>query len=341
MSSNEISGLPAAAPPPGVAPDLTDPSTLPNPSFAVSGVFVSLMLIAVLIRAFVCVRLTKSWGWNDCKTLVIRAKASLTEHILQDTCFIAAIGSVAHTVVFIVVLQLHPLRYLYNESLSSLSSSYASQFISVNGITYLLSIFFTKISILLLYQLLFGVNRIFWLCVRITIVIFCLFYIPTAAASIAFSARCNLLENLLAYDTPLRKFCDVFSYYLLFVNASFNVATDFWLLLLPMPIIAKLQVSLKQKLGIGAIFAGGLGACAASLARLIVIVVTRGSREVTLALNTVAELSVAEVNIGIIVACAPCFPLFYNHARGWFITLRQSRKDKLYLDEPIDIVSFH
>ncbi|KAI1175977.1 hypothetical protein F4777DRAFT_548016 [Nemania sp. FL0916] len=324
MSSNiDISGLPAAAPPPGVTPNFVDPPPTPAPSFAVAGVFVTLMLVAVLIRLFVCARLAKGWGWND------------------YTCFIAAIGSVTHTIVYLVFLQLHPLRNIYNESVASFSSSYSGQFISVNGITYLFAIFFTKISIILLYQLLFGVNRAFRLFTRVTLVIFCLFYPPIAGASIAFLARCNVLDTVREHDTSLRLFCSTFSYYVLFINASFNVATDFWLLLLPIPIIAKLQVSLKQKLGIGAIFAGGLGACAASIARLVVISVNFDTVEVTLVLNTFAELSIVEVNIGIIVACAPCFPLFYNHVRGWLLALRGSRKVDRLTDEPDDILSFH
>ncbi|KAI1115362.1 hypothetical protein F5Y14DRAFT_134728 [Nemania sp. NC0429] len=323
MSGNDFSGLPAAAPPPGVVPNFTDPSLLPNSSFAVAGVFVALTLVAALIRLFVCARLTKNWGWDD------------------YTCFIAAIGSVAHTIVLVVFLHFHPLRNIIEESVSSLSSSYSNQFISVNGITYLFTIFFAKLSILLFYKLLFGVNRPFRLCIYITLAIFCLFYLPIAGASIAFLARCNLLDNLRDYDAPLSRFCNAFSYEVLFANAGFNVATDLWLLLLPIPIIAKLRVSLKQKLGIGAIFAAGLGACAASIARLIVLVNTRKSTDVTLALNTVAELSVAEVNIGIIVACAPCFPLFYNHIRAWLMTLRGSRKVDPLMDEPDDIISFH
>ncbi|KAI1187103.1 hypothetical protein F5B17DRAFT_453745 [Nemania serpens] len=250
MSSSDIPGLPAAPPSLGVVPELIDPPLPPKPSFAVEGVFVTLMLIAVLIRTFL---------------------------------------------------------------------------IAADGITYLFSIIFTKTSIPLLYQLLFGVNRIFHLCVRITIVIFCFVYIPIATASIVFLVRCNIPENAFGHNSSPSSFCSAFSIDLLLTSASFNVATDFWLLLLPMPIIAKLQVSLKQKLGIGAVFAGGLGACIISLARFIVIVVVRGSREATLdVVNTIAELSIAEVNIGSIVAC---FPRFYNHVRGWLVTLRKEKKD--------------
>lgn len=93
MSSSDIPGLPAAPPSLGVVPELIDPPLPPKPSFAVEGVFVTLMLIAVLIRTFVCARLTKSWGWDDCETIMTSTGASLTRHVIQDTCFIAVVRS--------------------------------------------------------------------------------------------------------------------------------------------------------------------------------------------------------------------------------------------------------
>ena len=59
-------GTPAAAPPPGIAPNYDDPRSM-SPSFVVLGIFLSLALGAVLIRVFVRFRFTKTWGWDDCK----------------------------------------------------------------------------------------------------------------------------------------------------------------------------------------------------------------------------------------------------------------------------------
>ncbi|KAI0152841.1 hypothetical protein GGR57DRAFT_159939 [Xylariaceae sp. FL1272] len=287
------------------------------------------MLIAVSIRAYVCARLSRSWEWND------------------YTCFIAArvqVGSVAHAVVYIVFQLQHPLRPIIEQTISDISTSYNSQFISISGITYLFTIFFTKLSILLLYNAIFGVNHSFRRFVLVTIAIMSLFYVPLTAVSIAFTARCNINRVLRNPFTPLAIFCNAFTGPLLYTNAAFAVITDFWLFSLPIPIIRKLHVTLRQKLGLGAVFAGGLGDCGASLARLIVIVVVANSYSVEplLGLNTIAELSVAELNVGIIVACAPCFPLFYEHVRKSTASLRNPEKIRFSkVQTHDDIVSFH
>ncbi|KAI1125816.1 hypothetical protein F5Y10DRAFT_267703 [Nemania abortiva] len=61
-----LDGLPTEAPPPGVAPNLVD-SESQAPPFVVLGIFVSLSLLAVLVRIFVRFRFTKGWGWDDCR----------------------------------------------------------------------------------------------------------------------------------------------------------------------------------------------------------------------------------------------------------------------------------
>lgn len=39
-------------------------------SFTILGVFVSLSLLAVVVRIYVRFRFTKSWGWDDCESCV-------------------------------------------------------------------------------------------------------------------------------------------------------------------------------------------------------------------------------------------------------------------------------
>jgi hypothetical protein len=70
MSNGDYEHVPAGVPPPGVTPNLDDPISK-GPSFVTLGIFVSLMLLAVLIRIFVRIRFTKSWQWDDCKSPMI------------------------------------------------------------------------------------------------------------------------------------------------------------------------------------------------------------------------------------------------------------------------------
>lgn len=41
------------------------------------------------------------------------------------------------------------------------------------------------------------------------------------------------------------------------VQSSFNVVTDFWILLLPLPLVLKLQLPRARKFGLFAVFAAG------------------------------------------------------------------------------------
>lgn len=68
--ADTLAGVPAEAPPPGVAPNFVEPVSN-GASFIILGIFVSLMLLSVLIRVFVRIRFTKSWEWDDCKSRMI------------------------------------------------------------------------------------------------------------------------------------------------------------------------------------------------------------------------------------------------------------------------------
>ena len=58
---------PVMPPPPGVESNFDDPESYAPVVIAVSSVFTSLMIIAVLVRILVRSRIHKQWGWDDCK----------------------------------------------------------------------------------------------------------------------------------------------------------------------------------------------------------------------------------------------------------------------------------
>lgn len=129
-----------------------------------------------------------------------------------------------------------------------------SQSLSVNGAVYQISIFFTELSILLLYLRIFSVNQIFTRITIISIVVLTLTYVPLAGLAIAFLVACNDLNKLIG-----NPFCTGYTIPALLFSAIFNVITDIWLLLLPFPLLMKLQLQPRQKLGLAAVFAAGVG----------------------------------------------------------------------------------
>jgi hypothetical protein len=64
---DSIENIPAGQPPPGVKSNFIDPPSQVLNCIVVDSVFLPLMLLAVSVRIFVRVKITKGWGWDDCK----------------------------------------------------------------------------------------------------------------------------------------------------------------------------------------------------------------------------------------------------------------------------------
>ena len=69
MAGIPIEDYPALAPPPGVQPNFVNPPSYEHTLIILEGIFVPLMLFVVFIRLFVRAKVTKTWGWDDCKLI--------------------------------------------------------------------------------------------------------------------------------------------------------------------------------------------------------------------------------------------------------------------------------
>lgn len=61
------SDLPAARPSSGIEPNFVDPPAQAHSIIVLEAMFLPSMLLAVLMRIFVRARITRVWGWDDCK----------------------------------------------------------------------------------------------------------------------------------------------------------------------------------------------------------------------------------------------------------------------------------
>ncbi|KAK8072835.1 hypothetical protein PG996_006183, partial [Apiospora saccharicola] len=196
--------LPAGRPPPGVIPNFVDPESKAHTLLTLEYVFLSLALVAVIVRLYVRTRLVRVWGWDD-RSIVI-----------------------------------------------------------CNGLN---------------------------------------------ADSITF--------------------CHNYSGPIVLLNSAFNTVTDFWILILPIPLITKLQLPLKRKLGVLAVFAAGLAACAASLTRLIEFCIHYRSSDVLWIQAINAQFTIVEMDIAIIVTCVSCFPSFFKQSRVAILSTTSSLRKRL------------
>lgn len=123
---------------------------------------------------------------------------------------------------------------------------------SANGVTYPITIFFAKLSILLLYIRIFSINRTLRNVIYATATVMALFYLLMVGFGIGSIIKCTGVAS------AGTKFCKTISGPIVLVNGSFGVVSDFVVLSLPFPLLAKLQLRPRKKIGLGAVFAAGL-----------------------------------------------------------------------------------
>ena len=90
-----------------------------------------------------------------------------------------------------------------------------------------------------------------------------------------------------------------------FANAAFNVITDILVMVLPIPVIAKLQITRKQRIGLGLIFCVGILATATSIVRMTTLQTGSKNTDITWTTTNSTIWSGIEINVAIVCACLP------------------------------------
>ncbi|KAF6826521.1 hypothetical protein CPLU01_09638 [Colletotrichum plurivorum] len=88
-----------------------------------------------------------------------------------------------------------------------------------------------------------------------------------------------------------------------FTNAGINIATDFMILILPLPILPKIRQTRQQRISLYLIFALGFFVCIVSILRIPSLIVARNSTDTTVDSPGIAQWSVIELNTAIVCAC--------------------------------------
>ncbi|KAJ5194840.1 uncharacterized protein N7498_008278 [Penicillium cinerascens] len=90
-----------------------------------------------------------------------------------------------------------------------------------------------------------------------------------------------------------------------FFNASMNIATDVTLLIMPMPLLAQLQLPRMQKIALMGVFAMGILVVITSVLRLSSLRIVAKSTDTSYSNVGAAYWTAAECNVAIICACLP------------------------------------
>ncbi|KAJ5114308.1 hypothetical protein NUU61_000067 [Penicillium alfredii] len=164
---------------------------------------------------------------------------------------------------------------------------------------YLLLMPMIKLSILMFYWRIFGMNWMIWVCLALSIA-------WAIGCAVAFSCSCRPLSYFWSqFEDPKGGKCviDLYGFYI--GNAAVNVLTDFLILFVPIPLVWKLQMRKGQKIAVSSIFLLGGFVCIASVVRIYYMSFLNSDLDITWVMGDVYVWSTVEPCIGILCACLP------------------------------------
>ncbi|KAG7001877.1 hypothetical protein G7Y79_00030g064100 [Physcia stellaris] len=281
---------PAMVPPSGIEPNFVNPENETRYFVLTVVLTITVSTFAFLMRVYTKTFLIRKAGWED-YTLIL-GYLLFIGYCVPTSLLIKAGGGVHQW--DIQVKALIPILYYTN----------------ITSIIYCFTTFIIKLSILLQYLKIFppvqkkdlmcwGTYLLIWLNFG--------FYIADIFAELFLCSPREKYWNVLITTGHCYSATTVN-----IASGTFNTISDFLTLLLPQRVIWKLQMPLKRKLGISAIFLTGLFVCITSTLRLYYSVRLAQSGDISYNLALMGFWSYAELSVGIVCACLPVSPRFFQ-----------------------------
>ncbi|KAL8995926.1 MAG: hypothetical protein Q9188_006691 [Gyalolechia gomerana] len=126
----------------------------------------------------------------------------------------------------------------------------------------------------------------------------------------------------------------------LLTSSGLNVASDAYLLIIPLAAVAKLHMPTKQKLETSAVFFAGMLACISGILALYYRTRLLYIQDLTWHFTPVFVFTVLEINTGIIVSCMPTMPALIHDIRSQIFP-SSTRKNKTNRSEKREKDWFH
>ncbi|CAO1596151.1 hypothetical protein XANCAGTX0491_000005 [Xanthoria calcicola] len=181
---------------------------------------------------------------------------------------------------------------------------------AVGSYMYVLGTLMAKLSLLLFLYRIFRVNRKFRIA---TWALGFMIVVWSLVSFLLMIFSCRPIKanwNPQLYLDPKTR-CYPKSYNVLNIHGYCNVISDFALLFLPIPMLWKLQMTLKKKMGLATIFATGLFICAVAITRQYILYNTPKAGDNWEATRNRMWMSI-EFSLAICVACLPVLAPFFK-----------------------------
>ncbi|KAI0842642.1 hypothetical protein F5Y06DRAFT_131966 [Hypoxylon sp. FL0890] len=177
---------------------------------------------------------------------------------------------------------------------------------------------FVRLSILFFYHRIFGHIPLAKRLIRITVMLF-------IACCISFDFvilfGCTPLDYFwTGWDGQHEGHCISINFFF-WAGAFIDIAMDIWVILIPLPFIARMNLSLRKKVCTGIMFAFGILVIIISLYRLSTINHFTLSKNPTADFIDVGIWSGLEIYVGITCACLPNFHYLLKPMNAWLSSL--------------------
>lgn len=224
--------LPSMAPPPGVDSNFVNPVTLADAIVAVSAITSVLAVIFLSMRLYSTLAITRSASYDDGASIL---------------AMIFSLGYVG-----LIVSTKDDARHGWDFPISAFTASYLKAILSETIIA-ALGFFFSKVSVLLLLFRLFSPTQSSRYLVYIGIIWASLISLTTLAVA---GALCAPWSGESFGSVPTFERCTHQVTWAV-AQGALNTILDFYILYLPIPMVWKLNMGQRRKIGVTAIFMTG------------------------------------------------------------------------------------
>ncbi|KAI9704161.1 MAG: hypothetical protein M1836_007022 [Candelina mexicana] len=274
-------------PPPGVTQNFVNPETNAHGVVAVIYVFLILTILFVGARFYAKLAVNGKLGWDDFFSLF------------------ALITSITYSSLVLYSVDHNGLgRHMWDVPAQTFPQF--MQFSLAESVLYAVAIFFAKLSLMIMFLHLFGVNITFR---RTLYGIIAVISTYTIVNSFLIIFQCNPVRK--AWDIMTPGHCPLNIVNIAIANGAVNIATDITLLVLPVPMIWQLHLPVRAKLAVIGILMTGTFGCIVAIIRQVEITHLVGDTDATWRYGPALMWLIMETNICIICGCAPILrPLF-------------------------------